>query len=493
MRPIEVLRNSKFGSRTAEEEQDNIENYFVKTEQWRRVLSDDIDIVYGQKGSGKSAIYSLIIKREKQLKKDRKILVIPGERPQGAPAFSSLKEDHPRDEGEFVNLWKIYFITLIGKCLKDSGINNNNSRKIINALEKEDLIPSDSNLQKYLKYAFDYIKSIRKVKSVEGGASVDPVTYTPSFTAKIVFSEPSHDEARRGLVSVDDLFQAASDALKEGGFSIWILLDRLDVAFSESIVLETMALRALFRSYLDIKHISNIRLKVFLRTDIWQNITENGFREASHIERNLTIQWNDDDLNNIIIRRVLHNDDICQMYGVDSVTVMKSRDHQSKFWDRVFPKQVDSGPNKPSSFKWILGRTRDASQRSTPRELIHFLNELRDRQIIRLERSERGPIEDRLFEQVTFKDALPEVSRVRLQQTLYAEYPAFKDLIEKLKDQKATQSNANLAKLWQVDEAAAGVNAANLEKIGFFEKFGKDWRVPFIYRPALNLVQGASE
>ncbi len=71
-----------------------------------------------------------------------------------------------------------------------------------------------------------------------------------------------------------------------------LALDRLDVAFADEGELEANALRALFLVYLDLLAYDRITLKIFLRSDIWRRIMQSGFREASHITRNLTIQWN---------------------------------------------------------------------------------------------------------------------------------------------------------------------------------------------------------
>lgn len=38
MKPIEVLRQSNFGQRVAEEEMADLVSYFVQTEQWRKVF-----------------------------------------------------------------------------------------------------------------------------------------------------------------------------------------------------------------------------------------------------------------------------------------------------------------------------------------------------------------------------------------------------------------------------------------------------------------------
>src|SRR5437868_6233296 len=82
---------------------------------------------------------------------------------------------------------------------------------------------------------------------------------------------------------------AANEALIAAGYQLWVLLDRLDVAFAETHALERNALRALFRVYLDLGANEAIKLKIFLRSDIWKRITKEGFREASHITRFVTL------------------------------------------------------------------------------------------------------------------------------------------------------------------------------------------------------------
>jgi hypothetical protein len=62
-----VLQDLTLGSRIAEDEAGELGTYFVETEQWRRVWMGDVDVVYGPKGSGKSAIYSTLGAREDDL------------------------------------------------------------------------------------------------------------------------------------------------------------------------------------------------------------------------------------------------------------------------------------------------------------------------------------------------------------------------------------------------------------------------------------------
>lgn len=493
---IEVLRQSSFGHRTAEEERERLKDYFVETEYWRQVFQGEVDIVYGPKGSGKSAIYSLISQSKDELF-DRNILVVPGENPQGAPAFKGIGDDPPKDEHEFISLWKLYILALCGQAIKDYGITNKKCSSLLKTLEEAHLISSNFSLSKILKYAFDYVKKFANPQSVEAGVKVDPITGQPNITGRIVFHEPSAQAAKNGDISVDDLYRMASEALKEAGYNIWVVLDRLDVAFVDKPELEAKALRSLFKCYLDTKSNSNISIKIFLRNDIWSNITQEGFREASHIERALNIKWSSEDLTNLVIQRALSNQAICDYYGANKEEILGSFSSQEGFLNEIFPNQVETGPNKPKTFQWMITRTCDAAQDTMPRELIHFLNELRNVQILRLERGRANLVKKKLFEPASFKEALPIVSKVRLEQTLYAEYPELKPYIEQLKEQKATQPLENLEILWDINREKSLEIANKLEAIGFFEKMGGNkgtsWRVPFLYRPALELIQGTAE
>lgn len=498
MKQLDVLRASYFGQRTAEEEAEHLRAYFVETEQWSQVFKGEVDVVYGPKGSGKSAIYSLISQSKDDLF-DRNIIIVPGENPQGAPAFRDIGENPPYNESEFINLWKLYILTLCGQTIKEYGFTGEKCRLVIDTLEEAELLPSSFTLSKALKYAFDYVRALtRKPEAIEGEIGIDAITGLPnSFKGKIIFGEPSVKAAKLGVMSVDELFENASTALSDAGFSVWVVLDRLDVAFADNENLENSALRALFKCYLDVKAFKNISLKIFLRTDIWTNITKDGFREASHIERALSIQWSAEDLTNLITRRAISNQAISEFYGVTADSILQNYKSQENFIGKIFPDQVETGPNKPKTFQWVLGRTRDGTQTTAPRELIHFMNELRYVQITRMERGEAALADDKLFEQASFKEALPAVSKVRLEQTLYAEFPSMKNYIEAMREQKATQPISNLSSIWNVSEHEALVIATQLEQVGFFERVGgqraDSWRVPFLYRPALNLVQGSAD
>jgi hypothetical protein len=107
-----VLSSISFGGRTAEEEAGSLRRIFVETDQWQSVSNGDVDIVYGAKGSGKSAISSLLQEHQPvSLRLSR--IVVPAENPRGATAFKDLEIDPPATEKEFVELWKVYLLSVI--------------------------------------------------------------------------------------------------------------------------------------------------------------------------------------------------------------------------------------------------------------------------------------------------------------------------------------------------------------------------------------------
>lgn len=488
----EILKVSSFGERTAEEESTKLEKYFVETDEWRQLYSGEDDIVYGPKGSGKSALYALLSNRRDDLF-DRNILLLPAENVRGAPVFRGLVENPPTSENELRHLWKLYFVSLIGYSLRDYGVNNKYSIELADFLEEADLIPKDWTLSKVLRAVRDYLYP----DALEAGIDLDPSTGLPvGMKGKIIFSEPTRVQQNLGMISVDDLLRLAEKSLNKANYQIWVILDRLDVAFVSSDELEGNALRALFRVYLDLQALDSIALKIFLRDDIWSRISAEGFREASHITRSINIRWDKNTLLNLVVRRLLMNTEVVDYYDVKKDIILNDINEQKKFFYQVFPDQIDTGSKKPTALDWMLSRIVDGSGENVPRELIHLLTSAQSIQLKKIETGVETPEDERLFSRSAFRDALDEVSTTRLENTLFAEYPNFKPWLESLEGEKTQQNPDSLAKIWGVNRSEALKRAKNLTEVGFFEKRGTNqdptYWTPFLYRPALNLSQGSA-
>ena len=195
----------------------------------------------------------------------------------------------------------------------------------------------------------------------------------------------------------------------------------------------------------------------------------------------------------MFIRRLVNNKDFIEAFNVDAAGVEKDFDKQTELTEAIFPDKVETG-NNPSTFRWMVNRVQDGSGKSAPRELIHMSEMIRQQQIGRLERGEDETSGNALFERAVFKPALREVSKVRYEQTFKAENPSLSVFTEKLKGQKAEHTSETLSILWEVSGAELDSVIERLLKAGFFEKRvikeETTYWVPFIYRDALELVQG---
>lgn len=488
-----VLSAVDFGKRIAEDEADALESYFVETEQWRKVFSGEIDIVYGAKGSGKSAIYSLLLNKTAELLK-RQIVVLAAENVMGTPVFRELVTGDSASEEQLRGLWKLYFLSLLAKEFRSRQITNTSATQVVDALETAGLVSTGWTLKRILRSVLEYVRKLEVAAEVK----INPGTGLPEGVGgKITLGEPSTEQRKQGFMSADLLLELAQEALVRVPLTIWIVLDRLDVAFLDSEEFESSALRALFRVYLDITGLRNICLKIFLRDDVWQQITETGFREASHITRYTRISWDSQSLLNLIVRRAVHNETLRTHYKVASEEILGNAQLQEELFYRVFPKQVDTGQGKPSSLKWVLTRTTDGTGQTAPREIIHLVSSARTQQLRSLEVGNPEPPNETLIDRLALKAGLAEVSKERFHQTLCAEHAAVKPLLIRLEGQKTQQTAKTLAKIWGVSESRALADAEKLTKIGFFEKRSIDdqptfW-VPFIYRDALNMIQGPAK
>ena len=493
----EILRDTRFGERIAEEELNELEQYFVATDQWNSVFSGEVDIVYGAKGAGKSAIYALIDKKRDELF-DRGVVVKGAESIRGNTVFTDLIISPPPSERSFVDLWKLYFLILSASVLREYGFIGDRATVLIEKLEESGLLPKNKNptlgqiFASAKKHIWEWI--FPEVDAIETTIAIDSASGMPIVTRKKYLKAKEIGSYEQPIdIPFDDLIGFADDGFRENGYCLWILFDRLDVAFNDTPELERNALRALFRMYNDFKRYENIRIKIFVRDDIWERISEGGFAEASHITKTTKVEWNSDSLLSLFVKRFLSNESIRTYLSASLSDCEDDFQAQKKILERVFPDKIETGKN-PETFRWMVNRIQDGSGKPAPRELIHLLETIRRLQVTRLEQGQSAPADEILFDRPVFKPALKEVSKVRYEQTFVAENPTLKAYTDKLKGQKAEQNANSLAKIWGENIENAREVAERLINAGFFEKRENNgeifYWVPFLYRDALELVQG---
>ncbi len=483
-----ILEDITFGDQVAENEAATLASYFVETQPWKKLYRGEVDIIFGSKGAGKSALYTLLLASREEFM-EKSVILLSAEKPTGKTVFSDITDEPPTEEREFVTLWKIYFCQLIVDWLIENELCFGKAQEVADKLVEAGLIEEKNTLKRLVNSAKTFARNLMQIEGVEGGA-----TFEGGVTGKITFHTPSQELKLDGYSSVDDLLGMLNSHLADNEKSCWVLCDRLDVAFDQSDDLEKNAIRALFKVYRDIEEYESISLKIFLRDDIWTRITQDGFREASHITRDITISWNSRNLLNLVVRRALQNSEVLEKYSADADYILSDHERQNEFYYKMFPKQVDVGERQSETFEWILSRTRDGLSNTPPRELIHYYNETLSQEMREQDIANDNVEEPNIVSRGSIKNAAYEVSKTRFVKTIFSEYADLKTWIMAFENKKAEHNLSTLCEVWGVAQAEAVSIANKLAEIGFFElraaRNEKLYKIPFIYRFYLDVVQG---
>jgi hypothetical protein len=458
----------------------------VETDQWKRVFNGEVDVVFGAKGSGKTAIYSLVGQKADDLR-NRHIEVALAERASSDAIFASVGT--VTTEEEFRSLWKLYFLKRVTQHLRAVGLEAPKFRRVERVLEKAGLVEYKRPLFRRIARILGTVKSWLNPEALEGGIKINPQTGAiEGLTVKMILREPSTAERSRGIVSLDGVVGDLDLSLASAGRSVWVMIDRLDAQFSP-VELEIKALRGLFRTYIDFIPLKNIDLKIFVRTDIWKSLTVERFSEASHIVRHTTVEWDLPSLLNLIARRAIHNQALCEYYGVNASEVLASTEALTLLFYRLFPLQADPS-SQMATLDWLLSRVSDGTGRAAPREVIHALSAARQAQLKMHEVGAATTDGSVLFDERALMEAVTAVSREHYEQTLLAEFPRFQSYLQSLDGGSAGYTSGQLASVWNCDVQEVSRIAEELVEIGFFNKRRlptEPFLVSNVYRDALHV------
>jgi hypothetical protein len=112
----EILRQLNLGNSVAEEDRD-LESYFVETETFRALINDDGDVIAGDKGTGKTALYKILTRRYRTIPALENVEVVTAFNPIGNPVFQRLAMGEVLTEGQYITVWKAYVLSLAGNWL----------------------------------------------------------------------------------------------------------------------------------------------------------------------------------------------------------------------------------------------------------------------------------------------------------------------------------------------------------------------------------------
>ncbi|WP_217447236.1 P-loop ATPase, Sll1717 family [Burkholderia pyrrocinia] len=480
----DVLHELDLGSSVAEFDQ-SLEKYFVENEAFHALINGKKDIIAGDKGTGKTALYKILQKRYGSIPELKGVEIIAGFNPSGNPVFQRLVQQAPLSEGQYISVWKAYIFSLIGNwILGIVGDDYSDScKRLASMLEETDLRSKDDTAETIFGKITNAIQAIFRPKSAELEMTFSE-SGIPILTPRLKFFD-SESESTAKEISHEDALRLLDKCLGELGYSAWVALDRLDEAFQGFPNVEVPALRALLRTYLDLLAFPNFRLKLFVRRDLFRRIIGNGFVNLTHINaQKVEITWDERDLLNLLCRRIRDNEKFIKSISAAGL------DDDALFY-KLFPAKVDAAERKPTTLNWIMARIRDGNDIKPPRNLIDLAQMAREEQLRADGRTGRQYGNEPVITSDSIKKALERLSAQRVGDTLLAEAGAdTAALIQKFRRSKAEHNLDSLQEILGLKGEDLNAALRMLMDVGFLEEIKSSWKVPMLYRDGLEITQG---
>lgn len=481
----DILQALDLGNSVAEFD-DSLQKYFVENAAFQALVNGKVDIIAGDKGTGKTALYKILQKRYGSLSELKNVEIVAGFNPAGSPIFQRLVREEVLSEGQYASVWKTYVLSLVGNwSLQIVGDDHSERFRQLAAMLKETGLRSkDDKPETIFRKIVNVVQKAMNPKTAEVECTFSE-TGIPIVTPKFTFADGSKQEQVKEIVH-EEALRLLNDCLGELGYSVWIALDRLDEAFQGFPAVEVPALRALMRTYLDLLEFENFRLKIFVRRDLFRRIIGTGFVNLTHINaRKIEIVWDEGDLLNLLCRRIRDNADVLRALDAEKIS-------DEELFYRLFPKKVDQATRKPTSWNWIMARIRDGNDIKPPRNLIDLAKMARDEQLKADARVSRPfSVTEPLIGADAIRKALGKLSAQRVEDTLLAEAGAeTASIIQKFRRVKAEQNVDSLVEICGLQREDLQRAIRQLVDIGFLEELKASWKVPMLYRDGLEITQG---
>jgi len=483
---IDLLRQLDLGKSVAEFDT-SLAKYFVETQTFHDLVNNKGDIIAGDKGTGKTALFQILTTRYRQIPELARVEVLPAFNPSGSPVFQRLAEKDVLTEGQYVTIWKAYILSLVGNWLLEIYEDklSEDMKRLDELLKKLDMRSPDATANTIFSKVINWLKRlIPKSISTEITFNAEGI---PVITPKVELDGKADAiPQKEETITHEYAMGLLNRILETENFSIWLILDRLDEAFQGFPNTEIPALRALLRTYLDMMAFGKIRLKLFVRKDLFRRVIAGGFVNLTHINaRKIDIIWEDSDLNNLLFRRINENRLFLQNAGLGDASWVD-------IFSVLFPPQVDVGERKTTTWNWMLSRVRDGNGVKSPRNLLDLVAKAQDAQ---LRKEARGSLEhtkqESLISSESIKKGLSALSDERVNDTLLAEAANHADIILKFQDGKAEHNQKTISQLLNIeDEGRIKDQIKSLMEIGFLEQIGESYKIPSLYRDGLRITQG---
>lgn len=372
----QIISEMKFGNFTAEaDDYDTFEDFeknFLLIDGIQELLSLDTHLILGAKGTGKSALFKVMRRYERQLmdklnleKKDiimTDILANPKYykekqfiRYDDMNELEQLRKSMNMNEMIYwKRFWKVYLWMQFYKDIQMETQENNKCFVVMAETEKIN----------FPQWVFS--------KKYDGKLLTE--------IHKCIIDRDKIDE-------VNNWFNTVDESLKANNIYLSCLYDHLDKLFETNVDLQQTAVSALL-SFWDDGEFENILPKIFLRKDIYNRLK---IQNQSHwLVNSKEIKWTKNDLHRLILKRAIeHSKKLKEYIERKSEYYLGNKEHEfdnnigieipkdEKYINRlinlIFGVRMGKGKKSGLLKNWFYNNLRDAKDNIYPRDTINLL------------------------------------------------------------------------------------------------------------------------
>lgn len=447
----EIIESLQFPEVNAADPKQNLSLLFQRTTDFERFLDDTTSLIRGRKGTGKTALYWLLLKHSsvaRQLARGRLDNTVcfsghgsfHGSRP-SRDEFQIIHQGLQKEGGSWEAFWRAY---LLLRAFKENYFK----------------FPTGKKSEKF--------RDLRKILNDLPGDR-----WQSEHTQRLLQLSTNID--LRPVVT--DALYIIDEKARNKAEMLWFLYDDLDEDFPEAGEVRQQALTGLFQflQACDARRLAAIRFKIFLREDIWTRLI---FDNKSHFNgRDILLQWTRVDFLRLALRQAVQSDNFKEL--VNRFSPVESIDQASeeaieRALELLWGSRRRRGSKAKYVSRWVYERLTDSSGTTFPRSLSLLLKGAKDQELSYRGQSSIKPPTDRLLRGKSLEIGLKEASEERCN-AIKEEYPNLRKFFDELKDFSALPTKEEMETVWQ--ESAQDVLSPFDEFADFLSEIGlAEWR-----------------
>jgi hypothetical protein len=425
----EILDNFEIGDVDASEDT-LLKNEFCicKIQPIRDFLKGNKSIVLGHRGAGKTALFRLISEGVLNFEgsdNEHHITLTIDDELQFHAIHETIRERVKNVEGSmwltYRFLWEFFILYRVIMALDEKFLSVEPIKSM--AVQFRELF--EGKLRKTT--LADFIKGQKKTVGIKIDQSLTglpiPDLYFAAEPISEVMDEDYFDNSI--VLNLGEYKRKINEFLKSKNTALIILIDKLDdFVLLKEYEIQKSIIQGLLHCERDYLGLNNLKLKIFLRTDIFRNLDFRKLMWEKVSSRTIELQWSDEDIRDFISKRIAYNFmkgikhkrlyfniDEDQMYidesSGDSIIIddektfftkllrwMSRKAKRDKYNARlvnlddtinkalictIFPRKIDhknkQGSTKPISFfKYLSDHFNLSNNQTTPRIILMFLD-----------------------------------------------------------------------------------------------------------------------